>query len=47
MNRGLVPVVPAAFSIAVYAPLILRRSAWSDDFPFLLNPGTTKTFAAG
>jgi hypothetical protein len=47
MNRGLVPVVPAAFAIAVYAPLILRRSAWSDDLPFLLNPGTRKLFADG
>ena len=48
MNRRLAPVVPAAFSVAVYAPLILRRSAWSDDFPLLLNNSTmTKIFADG
>mgnify|MGYP000302957299 CR=1 FL=1 len=47
MNRRLVPVVPAAFAVAVYAPLILRRSAWSDDFPLLLNSSSTKIFSDG
>ena len=47
MNRRLVPVVPAAFAVAVYAPLIFRRSAWSDDFPLLLNSSSTKIFSDG
>jgi len=45
---SLVPaLIPAVVSTAVYLPGAVRRSAWSDDYPFLATSDFTKLFADG
>ena len=39
--------IAGAFAVVVYVPLVIKRSAWSDDFPLLFDRSMTKVLADG
>ena len=40
-------VLAGTFAVVVYGPLVIKRSAWSDDFPLLFDRSMTKVLADG